>query len=217
MPSATKRTPRADTSRVVVLSRMRSNRDALWVLSERRINSAGAVYTEPAISRTSGGVQGWTSKILMYRPSLLRPDAVAMFAAVSTVRCVRTRAIHRMGSDHRRPCSVHCQRILMVVWLCVFVWSCISVRTACHTGANLSARKARVDMVRPERSHPCTDDRESVCVTYSLLGLKEQQIAIETLQGANVIVSKKLENYASLVSDIERLKEAVGIDNRAEK
>ena len=63
MPSATKRTPRADTSRVVVLSRMRSNRDALWVLSERRINSAGAVYTEPAISsRTSGGVQRWDIK-----------------------------------------------------------------------------------------------------------------------------------------------------------
>ena len=54
--------PRADTSRVAVLSRMRSNRDALWVLSERRIGSVGAVYTEPAISRTSGGVQGGTSK-----------------------------------------------------------------------------------------------------------------------------------------------------------
>ena len=58
MPSATRRIPRADTSRVAVLSKMRSNRDALWVLSERRINSVGAVYTEQAISRTNGGVQG---------------------------------------------------------------------------------------------------------------------------------------------------------------
>ena len=47
--------------------------------------------------------KGGISKILMYRPLLLRPDAAAAFAAVSTVRCVRTRAIHRMGSDHRRP------------------------------------------------------------------------------------------------------------------
>ena len=54
----------------VVLSRMRSNRVALWVLSERRINSVGAVYTEPAISRTSGGVHGGTSNYLMYRPSV---------------------------------------------------------------------------------------------------------------------------------------------------
>ena len=60
--------PRADTSRVVVLSRMRSNRDALWVFNERRMDSVGAVYTEPAISSTSGGVQGgMISKILMYR------------------------------------------------------------------------------------------------------------------------------------------------------
>ena len=49
MPSATRRIPRADTSRVVVLSRMRSNRVALWVLSERLINSLGAVYTEPDV------------------------------------------------------------------------------------------------------------------------------------------------------------------------
>ena len=115
MPPATKCIPRADTSRVVVLSRTRSNRNALWVLSERRMNSVGAVYTEPAISRASGGVQGGTSRFLMYRPSLFRPDAVAAFAAVSTVRCARTRAIHRMGSDQRRPCSVHCQIILIVV------------------------------------------------------------------------------------------------------
>ena len=44
MPSDTKRIPRADTNRVVVLSSIRSNRDALWVLSERRINSVGAVH-----------------------------------------------------------------------------------------------------------------------------------------------------------------------------
>ena len=52
--SATKRIPRADTNRVVVVSRMRNNRDVLWVLSERRMNSVGAMYTEPAISRTIG-------------------------------------------------------------------------------------------------------------------------------------------------------------------
>ena len=66
IPSATKRMPLGDINRVLVLSRIRNRRDALWVLSERRsINSVGAVYTEPAISRTSGGTHGGISKTLI--------------------------------------------------------------------------------------------------------------------------------------------------------
>ena len=50
-----------------------------------------------------------------------------------------------------------------------------------------------------------------------LEALKEQLVMVETLQEQNASVSKKFENYASLASDIELLKEAVGIDKRAEK
>ena len=42
-------------------------------------------------------------------PSECLPEAVATFAAVSTMRCKRTSDVHRSGSDQRRPCSVHCQ------------------------------------------------------------------------------------------------------------
>ena len=86
------------------------------------------------------------------------------FGIYSTVyNCRRIRASHHMGPDHTRPCSVHCERIWTSSWLCVCAWSRMSVLAANHTGANLS-RKARVGIVRPGRSQPCTDDKESVCV-----------------------------------------------------
>jgi len=50
-----------------------------------------------------------------------------------------------------------------------------------------------------------------------LKGMQEQQEMIKALQEANTSVNEKLKNYASLVSDIELLKEAVGIDKRAQK
>ena len=78
-----------------------------------------------------------------------------------------------------------------------------------------------LEKVIPELVNTDSEGWKSVEYTHLvpilLEALKEQQVAIEALQEEYVIVSKKLENYASLVSDIERLKEAVGIDKRAEK
>jgi len=53
--------------------------------------------------------------------------------------------------------------------------------------------------------------------TVLIKGMQEQQEMIEALKQENANVNEKLKNYASLVSDIELLKEAVGIDKRAEK
>ena len=78
-----------------------------------------------------------------------------------------------------------------------------------------------LEKVIPELVNTDSEGWKSVEYTHLvpilLEALKEQLGTIETLQEENASVSKKLENYASLVSDIERLKEAVGIDKRAEK
>ena len=64
------------------------------------------------------------------------------------------------------------------------------------------------------------EDADSYLVYYDKLttvlikGMQEQQEMIDSLQKENASISK---NYASLVSDIELLKEAAGIDKRAEK
>ncbi|MDB4678310.1 tail fiber domain-containing protein [bacterium] len=78
-----------------------------------------------------------------------------------------------------------------------------------------------LEKVIPELVNTDSEGWKSVEYTHLvpilLEALKEQLGTIETLQEENASVSKKLENYASLVSDVERLKEAVGIDKRAEK
>jgi len=78
-----------------------------------------------------------------------------------------------------------------------------------------------LEKVIPELVNTDSEGWKSVEYTHLvpilLEALKEQQATIETLEEESASVSKKLENYASLVSDIERLKEAVGIDKRAEK
>jgi len=76
-----------------------------------------------------------------------------------------------------------------------------------------------LEKVIPELVNTDSEGWKSVEYTHLvpilLEALKEQQAMVETLQEENASVSKKLENYASLVSDIELLKEAVGIDKRA--
>ena len=65
---------------------------------------------------------------------------VATLAAVSTERCSKAPGVHRRGSDHNRPCSVHCQSTVVV-----FGWFRSSplptiLRTASQIGKNLSER-----------------------------------------------------------------------------
>jgi hypothetical protein len=76
-----------------------------------------------------------------------------------------------------------------------------------------------LEKIVPELVNTDSEGWKSVEYTHLipilLEALKEQQGVIETLQEENAGVSKKLENYASLVSDIELLKEALGIDKRA--
>jgi hypothetical protein len=76
-----------------------------------------------------------------------------------------------------------------------------------------------LEKIVPELVNTDSEGWKSVEYTHLipilLEALKEQLGTIETLQEENTSVSKKLENYASLVSDIELLKEAVGIDKRA--
>ena len=131
-----------------------------------RMTLAGAEYAGPAISTTHGGEHGGMLNSEINAPSECLPEAVAMFVAVSTVRCRRTSEVHRSGSDQGRPCSVHCQRTDAVSV------SCESppppppsmVRTASHIGENLSERDALAVLGRPDLSHPYTEERESVRV-----------------------------------------------------
>ena len=131
-----------------------------------RMTSAGAEYADPAISTVHGGEHGGMSNMETNLPSECLPEAVATFAAVSTIRCKRTSGVHRSGSDQGRPCSVHCQ-----------LTDAVSVsrepsppsplstaRTANHIGENLSERDALAVLGRPDLSHPYTEERESVRV-----------------------------------------------------
>jgi len=61
-----------------------------------------------------------------------------------------------------------------------------------------------------------TVDYEAISM-LNVSATQELYRLIEKLQKENANVNEKLKNYASLVSDIELLKEAVGIDKRAEK
>ena len=65
-------------------------------IAERMI-SAGAEYADPAISTAHGGEHGGMPNIETNLPSECLPEAVATFAAVSTIRCKRTSEVHRNG------------------------------------------------------------------------------------------------------------------------
>ena len=134
-------------------------------IAERMI-SAGAEYADPAISTAHGGEHGGMSNIETNLPSECLPEAVATFAAVSTIRCKRTSDVHRSGSDQRRPCSVHCQDTDAVSVSRESSPPPLlnTVRTASHTGENLSERDALAVLGRPDLSHPYTEERESVRV-----------------------------------------------------
>ena len=109
---------------------------------------------------------GGMSNIETNLPSECLPEAVATFAAVSTIRCKRTSEVHRNGSDQRRPCSVHCQvtDAVSVSRESLPPPLLNTVRTASHTGENLSEREALAVLGRPDLSHPYTEERESVRV-----------------------------------------------------
>ena len=129
---------------------------------------AGAtyVYVAPASSTSSGGEHGGALNKETNRPSECLPEEVATLAAVSTTRCSRTPGVQRRGSDHRRPCSVHCQSTIVVPGMS---WSAplpTIVRTASHNGENLSESDARAVRGRPDLCQPCTEERESVHVEY---------------------------------------------------
>ena len=131
-----------------------------------RMTSAGAEYADPAISTVHGGEHGGMSNMETNFPSECLPEAVATFAAVSTTRCKRTSAVHRSGSDQGRPCSVHCQDtdVVSVSRESSLPPLLSTVRTASHTGENLSERVALAVLGRPDLSHPYTEERESVRV-----------------------------------------------------
>lgn len=135
-----------------------------------RMALAGATYVDPAISTRNGGEHGGTTKRETNRPSRCLPEEVATLAAVSTTRCSRTSGVHLRGSDHGRPCSVHCQSTVVV-----FGWSKPSplptiVRTASQMGENLSERDARAVVGSADLRQPCTEERESVSVEYVCAG-----------------------------------------------
>ena len=125
-------------------SNKRSRLEGLWVSNALRMTFAGAIYVDPAISTSSGGEHGGALNRETNCPSECLPKEVATLAAVSTTRCSRAPGVHRRGSDHRRPCSGHCQSTVVTPGLCG--WSPLPtiVRTASHIGENLSESDARV-------------------------------------------------------------------------
>ena len=127
---------------------------------------AGARYVDPASSASSGGEHGGTLNRETNRPSECLPEEVATFAVVSTTLCSKTPGVYRRGSDHRRPCSVHCQPTVVVLGMW---WSTLlptMVRTASHNRENLSESDAQAVKGRPDLCQPCTEERASVHVEY---------------------------------------------------
>ena len=174
-PSAVNLTPRADFRGVICWSSKRRRREGPWVSSAVRTTFAGATCVDPANSTSSGGEHGGALNRETNRPSECLPEEVATFAAVSTTLCSRTPGVHRRGSDHRRPCSVHCQSTVAVPGM---RWSTplpTMVRTASHNGENLSESDARAVRGRPDLCHPCTEERESVYVEYVWSGWRTRR------------------------------------------
>ena len=84
----------------------------------------------------------------------------------TTTRCSRAPGVHRRGSDHRRPCSMHCQSTVVAPGPSRSSPLPTMVRTASHNGENLSESDARAVRGRLDLFQPCTEERESVHVEY---------------------------------------------------
>ena len=125
-------------------SSVRRRREGLRGSTAERMALAGAEYVDPAISTIHGGEHGGMSNSDTNTPSECLPEAVATFAAVSTIRCRRTSEVQNNGSHHGRPCSVHCQRTDAVSVCCKSptLPPPNMVRTANHIGENLCDRDA---------------------------------------------------------------------------